>query len=452
VADGSSEYARLVPTDKRFVDRLVKDTGLALEYLLNVGENVGLRDGRVVRLKLSSWERVSIDVSVLTALEDLRIRSAKLSTVTLGALPQLVRLDLGECALTELDLSGCSALEVVKLQANRLTKIPPMPGGLLELDVGRNPLSSVTIRSKKLQQLDVASCGLDALDVSGLPALTTLSCDSNRIGSLDLRALSMLESLECDDNGAKLSLPEQAPISKLSLRKNPLESLSADRYPLLETLLVDGTSLESLRLDNPKLTHLDCSDNRLAKLDLSRAPALRRLDINDNALTTLDLRPLKKLERLSVDSNVEVLATDFQKHMLPTLRERAGLPKPTKTLAKMDTYQLHAFAVHYNWDDGVKPLFDVIKHPKCQLATALLIYWSGEPSELSEYKTPKDAPHSAKKVVELLRVIEDGVRKGRFKRGAIPFDVHDVNGVDLSDDDPAIPDVMREVIEPPSGS
>jgi hypothetical protein len=74
------------------------------------------------------------------------------------------------------------------------------------------------------------------------------------------------------------------------------------------------------------------------------------------------------------------------------------------------------------------------------------VYWKSEPNELSQYAKAKDAPRGEQKVVELLREIETGVKSKRFVVGPIPFDVHDVDGVDLSDDDPKIPASMRAPI------
>jgi len=85
----------------------------------------------------------------------------------------------------------------------------------------------------------------------------------------------------------------------------------------------------------------------------------------------------------------------------------------------------------------------VVRHPHCSVATALLVYWKTEPADFSGYRAAKDAPRAERQTVELLREIEAGVKAKRFARGPIPFDVHDVHGIDLDDGDPAIPAYMR---------
>jgi hypothetical protein len=229
--------------------------------------------------------------------------------------------------------------------------------------------------------------------------------------------------------------------------KNPRSALDAGTFPTLKTLFIDSTGLRALTLANPVLEHLDCSENELASLDAASAPALRWVKAQKNPLRSLDIRKLAKLAELAVDPNVDVRGTDLQKHVLPVLRAKFGLPKPTKTIAKMDLYQLHAFVSDYNWDDGPKALFQIVRHPACTLATALLVYWQSEPAELSTFATPKDAPKTERPWVELLREIESGVAKKRFARGPLPFDVRDVGGVDLSNADAAIPARMREVVK-----
>jgi hypothetical protein len=198
-----------------------------------------------------------------------------------------------------------------------------------------------------------------------------------------------------------------------------------------------------LTLNNPKLQHLDCSKNLLTSLDFSNARSVRNLNAESNRFQKLDLEALHRLSNLTLDSTTGVACTELQKHTLPTLRARFGLPKPTKTLSKMDLFQLHAYVQSYNWDDGEKRLFEVIRHPECSLATALLVYWQSQLHDFSGYRKPKDAPRDEQKLVELLREIEAAVEARRFAPGLIAFDATDVNGVDISHADPKIPNCMR---------
>jgi hypothetical protein len=268
----------------------------------------------------------------------------------------------------------------------------------------------------------------------------------DRIRELDLSRARGLEALACSGNGAaSITLPEGAPLRELAISKNPRERFDASAYPALTKLFVDGAGLRSLTLANPALEHLSAGENALGALDVSGARALRVLRVSKNPLPALNVRALDGLRQLEVDASVDVACTELQRHTLPALRARSGLPAPTRKISEMDAFQLHAFVQRYNWDDGAKRLFEVVRSPACSLATALLVYWKSEPGDLARYATARSAPRAEREWVELLREIEAGVanaKKPRWKANAIAFDVRDVDGVDLSDDDPAIPAAM----------
>lgn len=433
----------LAPPDQRFLARVAKVEGLPEEHVLHrIAGDHGVEAGRLVAVRLVGYEGTSLDVSALVALRSLCV-TGDLRELTLGELPLLASLDVSESQVTSLDLTGLPALVQLNVSQSKLAILPRLPEGLRALACADLPLGAVSLRSASLSKLDVTRCGLAELDVSGLPALSSLECSFNRIGALDLRSLDRLEILWCTGNQAALTLPASAPLARLSIGKNRLDALDAGAFLQLELLFVDGMGLGELNLENPKLDHLDCSTNDLATLDLSRAPRIGTLEAKGNRLRELDLRPLHRLQGLSIDREVDIRCTELQKHTIPTLRARFGLPGPTRTIAKMDAYQLHAVANHHNWDDGEKRLFQVIRHPACTLATALLVYWKSEPQEFTAFASARDAPRGDRTIVELLREIEAGVEAGRYAKGPIPFDARDVGGVDLSDDDPGIPAVMR---------
>lgn len=438
----------LAASDRAFVEQLAERGGLPFDYVLGtVTRDGAVENGRLVAVSLSSYEGAAIDLRPLDALVKVRIAGERLASVTLGAPTKLESLTLTSPRLASIDVSGCAALTSLDLSRCKLTKVPALPPRLAKLALADNPLGRCDVASKTLEWLDVTRCQLQALDVSALRGLRRLDCAFNAIAELDLRKHDRLETLWCQANGAEVKLPPRAPLTCLSIGKNPRKKLDASVFPSLKTLFVNGTGLSALTLANPVLEHLDCSGNELTTLDLTAAPALRIVTAQTNAFRSLDVRALAKLDELAIDAAVEVRCSDLQKNVLPALRERFGLPKPTKTIAKMDLYQLHSFVAKYNWDDGPKALLEVVRHPACTLATALLVYWQSEPAELAAHETPKAAPRSERAWVELLREIEAGVAEKRFARGPLGFDVHDVGGVDLSDSHPGIPRAMRQVVK-----
>lgn len=336
----------------------------------------------------------------------------------------LVRLFVPQ-APGELDLRGLDALEKVQLGGEGLTGVR----------LGDHP---------KLASLDLAGARLSTIDLAGASGLTHLDVGFNRFTRLDVSGLRSLAVLWCQGNGlVELRLPEGAPLTRLAISRNAIRGFDARAYPALTMLLVDELGLTELPLAHPALTHLSCKGNLLARLDVSGAPALHRLDADGNPLAAIDLRGLARLRQVSLPAATEVACTTLQRHAIAGLRARFGLPTGTTALARMDPYELHLFAQDHNWDDGVGKLFDVIRHPRCDLATALLVYWNGLPEELAGWRTATEAPRAERRTVELLREIEDRVARGAYRTRLIPFDVHDVGGVDLSSDDARIPDAMR---------
>ena len=191
--------------------------------------------------------------------------------------------------------------------------------------------------------------------------------------------------------------------------------------------------------------------NQLHELDLGKAPRLSHLQLAGNPLSRIDVSPLRRLAEATFPSEAEIVCTELQKQTVPELRARFGLPKGSASLSKMGPYELHRFVEAYNWDDGEKKLFDVVGHSQCDRATALLVYWQSEPGEHTQYAKPEDAPKRERKMVQLLREIETKMAAGGFETALIPFDLHDVGGTDLSDDDKRIPSVMRKPVKVPSG-
>lgn len=96
-----------------------------------------------------------------------------------------------------------------------------------------------------------------------------------------------------------------------------------------------------------------------------------------------------------------------------------------------DPAELHLFAQRFNWDGDVDDLRRVVRHPLCDLGTALLIYWRGQPGFYLEYADRNAVPAFAREVYDLLREIEGMVAAGRFKAATQPFDPANDEGTDL---------------------
>lgn len=112
---------------------------------------------------------------------------------------------------------------------------------------------------------------LERLDVSGLPNLTSLTCQGNALTTLDLSHNLNLQELNCSGNDLTvLELPYNPNLTWLHCYANNLTKLDTFTAVNLKTLKCDQNLLSSLDLSqNPSLEYLNCSGNKLTSLDLS---------------------------------------------------------------------------------------------------------------------------------------------------------------------------------------
>lgn len=86
----------------------------------------------------------------------------------------------------------------------------------------------------------------------------------------------------------------------------------------------------------------------------------------------------------------------------------------------------HRTAKNFNWDYGCEKLLEIIRR-RCDLGTALLIYWGGQPDFFRRFKRQSDLTvgHDA---FAMLVEIERNVANGFYTHRNIPFNPFDDNG------------------------
>jgi len=159
-----------------------------------------------------------------------------------------------------------------------------------------------------LTALTMLSCSnnkLSSLDASGLASLTELDCDDNKLSNLNLSGLANLNILYCFENElSSLNVSELTNLSFLNCYSNELTNLDVSRLANLTGLVCDNNKLSSLDVSMlTKLDLLDCSNNKLISLDVSKQKALRMLECAGNELTNLDVSMLTSLEYLTCSNN-----------------------------------------------------------------------------------------------------------------------------------------------------
>lgn len=109
-------------------------------------------------------------------------------------------------------------------------------------------------------------------------------------------------------------------------------------------------------------------------------------------------------------------------------------------LNKMTPWQMHEYADSFNWDDTLGPLRRIIRHPKCDLGTALLIFWRAEPQCHYEemYNGSRDFIEFNGAAYYLLREILAKVQRKHYKRSEMPYDPRNDMGHDNTDQDPPL--------------
>ncbi len=158
-------------------------------------------------------------------------------------------LDVQDCKLTSLDVSGCSSITDLRCTGNQLS----------------------------------------TLNVSANTALTLLYCYNNNLTALDVSKNILLKSLSCDHNQlSALDISKNTALKKLYCQKNQLSNLDVSTNTMLEVLYCDTNNLTTLNLtDNTALTELVCGNNQLTSLDVSHNTKLYYLSCEYNRLNSL---------------------------------------------------------------------------------------------------------------------------------------------------------------------
>lgn len=132
---------------------------------------------------------------------------------------------------------------------------------------------------------------LTTLDVTKCSALELLSCSGNQLASLHVSNSNALKWLYCGDNQlTSLDLSNNIALHSLFCDSNQLGSLDVSKNTALSRLGCDRNQLTSLDVsNNTTLRLLNCCDNQLTTLDVSNNTYLVAMGCGSNQLTTLDI-------------------------------------------------------------------------------------------------------------------------------------------------------------------
>lgn len=136
---------------------------------------------------------LSLDLAQYKNLRDVHIWNCiNLSSVNLAELLDLDGLQIDNCNLSEIDLSGCPNLKYLRVKGNQFTKAPNLPLGLRLLDIRSNHVPDLDLsKYLDLETLYCRDCQIPVLDLTKHTKLVLLDCNENPITELDLRYTSL---------------------------------------------------------------------------------------------------------------------------------------------------------------------------------------------------------------------------------------------------------------------
>ena len=250
-------------------------TGKAVGETFSFAVNTGLP------LTLTWGNGTSEEVTSTGQLQSVAIKDA---TLQIGCEQDITALYVADNGLTELNVSGiASTLRTLCCANNQLTALS-LAGctNLVALDCQGNQLTTLSVPSVKMQDLNIADNQLSTHGLTTTSNLLSMVCANNKISTVSYLAnMTKLTSLFCQGNQ----------ISTLSLNRNVnLKHLLAYGNKI-RTLTFKSTSTGNT---DPGLTTLEdlwISDNQLSTIDISDQTALVGLVAANNGLGSITWFP-----------------------------------------------------------------------------------------------------------------------------------------------------------------
>lgn len=237
---------------------------------LNLGTINSLEKLEVVGNALTS-----LDLSHLSNLKYLSCASNPLGSLDLSVCTQLEELYCGANGLNSIDLSTLPMLKKLYCSDNSLSALSFANNPLLEEVVcSSNDMTTLNISSlSNLKKLTAESCPLNGLDITGLTQLTQVACNFNQFQSFSHGNNSSLTSLQISGYPGNIG-----------------GVLDLSDVPTLKTLTCNSQGLTGLNLTGVQLTSLQFSGNQITTIDVSNMPGLTSIVGNYNNLQSMFIK------------------------------------------------------------------------------------------------------------------------------------------------------------------
>jgi hypothetical protein len=184
--------------------------------------------------------------------------------------------------------------------------------------------------------------------------------------------------------------------------------------------LADGFEL-TLRFRKDVLERVTVAQPNHSEIEEARKPYRREQYEKEQRR-----RELADAWQLITDDDDAMLLT-WAKHCKPWHDyETSEFVRYAEWLRKADPDQRHAAALTWNWDYGLAPLLWISRREDCDLATALHIFFGGEPSfyfKVGGDRSFVEAGHGDLMTFDMMMDIKDRIERGFYTRSAIQFDL-----------------------------
>ena len=177
---------------------------------------------------------------------------------------------------------------------------------ITSLSCNHNKLTSLDLsKNTTLTQLNCEANQLASLDVSKNIALTELNCNINQLTSLDLSKNTALAHLYCGGNQlSSLDVSKNTALTELLCIDNQFTSLDVSKNTNLKILRCNYGQISTLNLNGcTALVYLDCRLNPITTLNLNNCTALVNFFCSNSQITTLNLNDCIALKNLACDNN-----------------------------------------------------------------------------------------------------------------------------------------------------
>ncbi len=433
--------------EAHFPDKIFRD------YLYNTydqNKNHVLSHSEIMRiwtLNLGGTNVASLEgVKYLTEVDSIYAYHTKLTNVDLTGLPNLLTLDLSECALNSLNIRANKNLRTLYLSdtTGSLKTVDTSQNAYLsELEVYRGSIRTIDVRSNP-ELKDAALYGMldatsgsasyQAIYRSDTGAYLSLTKNNEQAvivadlksGSADFPSDQFRREIvtECDWNSdGWLSVTEAKSVTALSPEddEEAVTTLTGvELFPNLTSLSAYNCRIgELVFTKNPKLQFVDVSYNRvLKKLDVSALPALKSLYCYGNALKDLIIRDQKALEEIDAEDNaLETLniyncpklfyvnAAD-NKLTSPYLSGRSGAYR--RSFAKQQSVE------HLSFSARERRAASASQQPELPVQERQSAFLDAEPSKVLLLQNEADLDRYPQQPVPAVRVWRDAGGKDRF--------------------------------------